>query len=125
MRQRLIEERERLGGIRNELQASRRESQEDSLQELASYDQHQADVGTETFDREKDLSILQEVEGELVDVEHALRRLDEGTYGTCEACGKTIGDDRLEVLPAARFCLQDQAEAERESRASTSSGAAE
>lgn len=125
MRQRLIEERERLGGIRNELQASRRESQEDSLQELASYDQHQADVGTETFDREKDLSILQEVEGELVDVEHALRRLDEGTYGTCEACGKTIGDDRLEVLPAARFCLRDQAEAERESRASTSSGAAE
>ncbi len=125
MRQRLIEERERLGGIRNDLEASRRESQEDSLQELASYDQHQADVGTETFDREKDLSILQEVEGELVDVEHALRRLDEGTYGTCEACGKPISDDRLEVLPAARFCLRDQAEAERESRAPTSSGAAE
>ncbi len=122
MRHRLTEERERLSGIRTDLEASRRESQEDGLQELSSYDQHQADVGTETFEREKDLSILQEVEGELADIEHALQRLDDGTYGTCEACGKLIGDDRLEALPAARFCLEDQAAAERESRSATASG---
>lgn len=122
MRHRLTEERERLSGIRTDLEASRRESQEDGLQELSSYDQHQADVGTETFEREKDLSILQEVEGELADIEHALQRLDDGTYGTCEACGKPIGDDRLEALPAARFCLEDQAAAERESRSATASG---
>ncbi|MBW3556632.1 MAG: TraR/DksA C4-type zinc finger protein [Actinobacteria bacterium] len=125
MRQRLTEERERLDGIRNELDGLRRESQEDGLQELSSYDQHQADVGTETFDREKDLSILQEVEGELADIEHALQRLDDGTYGTCEACGKPISDDRLEALPATRFCLEDQAQAERESRTASSSGAEE
>lgn len=123
MRQRLAEERERLSGIRSDLEASRRESQEDGLQELSSYDQHQADVGTETFERERDLSILQEVEGELADIEHALQRLDDGTYGTCEACGKPIGDDRLDALPAARFCLEDQAAAERESRSATASGA--
>ncbi len=122
MRQRLTEERDRLSTIRNDLEASRLESQEDGLQELSSYDQHQADVGTETFEREKDLSILQEVEGELADIEHALQRLDDGTYGTCEACGKPIGDDRLEAIPAARFCLEDQAEAERESRSATASG---
>ena len=123
MRQRLSEERERLSAIRSDLEASRLESQEDGLQELSSYDQHQADVGTETFEREKDLSILQEVEGELADIEHALERLDDGTYGTCEACGKLIGDDRLEAIPAARFCLEDQAAAERESRSATASGA--
>jgi RNA polymerase-binding transcription factor DksA len=73
-------------------------------------------MGTETFEREKDLSILEQVEAELADVEHALRRLDEGTYGTCEIDGKPIPEDRLEAMPAARLCLEHQAEAEREVR---------
>ncbi len=92
------------------------ESEEDSLGELSSVDQHQADVGTETFNRERDLSILERVQAELADVEHALTRLDEGTYGTCEACGRPIDEGRLEAVPAARFCLEDQATAEREAR---------
>ena len=98
------------------------ESEQEAISELSGYDQHQADVGSETFEREKDLSILERVEGELDDVEHALRRLEEGTYGTCEACGRTIGDARLEVQPAARFCVDDQARAEQEAR--TAGGAA-
>src|SRR5207302_7064081 len=93
-----------------------RETEDESLSELSSLDQHPADVGTETFNRERDLSILESVEAELADVEHALRRLDDGTYGTCEACGKPIGDERLEAQPAARFCLADQSAAEREAR---------
>lgn len=110
----LEEERARLQGIRDGLETT--ESEEESLSELSSLDQHQADIGTETFDREKDISILEQVEAELGDVEHALRRLDDGTYGTCEACGKPIGDERLEALPAARFCVEDQAGAERDMR---------
>ncbi|HVF32240.1 MAG TPA: TraR/DksA C4-type zinc finger protein [Acidimicrobiales bacterium] len=112
----LAQEQERLQGIRDELDTMRDESQQDSLEELSSYDQHQADVATETFEREKDLSILDNIEGELADVEHALQRLDDGTYGTCEACGKPIDDDRLEAVPAARFCVADQAQAEHEVR---------
>ena len=117
-RARLSEERARLQGLHDDFVESglTSDSEEDSLAELSSLDQHQADVGTETFDRERDLSILERVEAELADVEHALRRLDEGTYGTCEACGKPIDDDRLEAMPAARFCLDDQATAEREAR---------
>ena len=115
-RARLDEERQRLEGIRQELEGVRGEDQSESTQELSSYDQHQADVATETFDREKDLSILDNIEGELADIEHALQRLDEGTYGTCEACGKPIGDERLEAMPATRYCLDDQALAEREQR---------
>ena len=125
-RDRLEEERIRLAGLREGFEADglTSESEEESLGELSSQDQHQADVGTETFNRERDLSILEQVEGELADVEHALRRLDEGTYGFCEACGKPIAEARLEAVPAARFCLADQAvaERERESRPATPAG---
>jgi RNA polymerase-binding protein DksA len=113
-RELLAEERGRLQSIKTDLDEIRNDAQFEALQELSSNNQHQADVGTETFDREKDLSILDEVEGELADIEHALHRLDEGTYGICEACGKPIPDERLEAMPAARFCLEDQAKAERE-----------
>ncbi len=48
--------------------------------------------------------ILDQVEAELADVEHALRGLDDGTYGVCEACGQAIGPERLASAPAARLC---------------------
>ena len=117
-RQRLADERVRLTDVRSTFDAEHLndQSESESVGEISSYDQHQADMGTETFEREKDLSILEQVEAELADVEHALRRLDEGTYGTCEVCGKPIPDDRLEAMPAARLCLAHQAEAEREVR---------
>lgn len=51
-----------------------------------------------------DASSLEQVEAELADVEQALRRLDEGSYGTCEVCGGPITDARLEAHPAARVC---------------------
>jgi RNA polymerase-binding transcription factor DksA len=110
-------ERTRLEEVREGLDGLGDESERENLSELSGADQHQADVGTETFDREKDLSILEQVEAELADVARALERLNDGTYGTCEACGEPIGDERLEALPAARFCLKDQALAEREVRA--------
>jgi RNA polymerase-binding transcription factor DksA len=117
-RQRLEEERDRLTGVRATFddEGLTEQSENDAVGELSSYDQHQADLGTETFEREKDLSILEQVEAELADVERALQRLDDGTYGTCEVCGKTIPDERLEALPATRLCLEHQAEAEREVR---------
>src|SRR5438067_2617864 len=92
-RRRLDDERARLEGVRETFSADNldTESEQDNLAELSAYDQHQADVGTETFEREKDLSILERVESELNDVEHALSRLDDGTYGTCEVCGRPIG----------------------------------
>lgn len=115
-RARLADEQQRLEGIRQELDGVRAEDQSESTNEHSSADQHPADVASETFDREKDLTILDSIEGELADVEHALQRLDEGTYGTCEACGKPIDDERLEAMPATRYCLADQALAEREQR---------
>lgn len=120
-RERLTAERDRLLALKDEVDDVSDETEDESLGELSHYDQHQADVGTETFNRERDLSILGEIEGELADVEHALQRIDNGTYGTCEACGKPITDERLEAMPAARFCVDDQAVAEREARATATS----
>ena len=88
------------------------ESEDESVGQLSHLDQHPADQASETFEREKDFSILEQVEAELADVERALKRLDDGTYGTCEACGTAIADERLEAMPATRFCVQHQQQAE-------------
>jgi DnaK suppressor protein len=113
-RRRLDAERARLVDIKDNFDEEHLtdETEDESLSELSGMDQHQADVGTETFEREKDMSILEQVDAELADVEHALRRLDDGTYGTCEFDGKPIPEERLEAMPAARFCVEHQAEAE-------------
>jgi RNA polymerase-binding transcription factor DksA len=110
----LDEERARLEQVRGGFDAEHLhdQSEDDSRSELSHMAMHQADVGSDTFEREKDFSILEQVEAELADVERALHRLDDGTYGTCDACRAPIGDDRLAAQPAARFCLSHQAEAE-------------
>lgn len=115
-RRRLEAERDRLTAVNSDFDVENltEESEDENLSELSAVDQHQADVGTETFEREKDLSILEQVDAELADVEYALKRLDDGTYGTCEVDGKPIPEERLEAMPAARLCLEHQAEAERE-----------
>ena len=115
-RQRLVAERARLTEVKENFDDEHisDEPENESVGELSAIDQHQADVGTETFEREKDLSILEQLDAELADVEHALKRLDEGTYGTCEYDGKPSPEERLEAMPAARFCLEHQVQAERE-----------
>jgi DnaK suppressor protein len=112
-RQRLLGEQSRLQQIRRSLMDETADQPErDALSELSLVDQHPAEIGTETFEREKDLSILEQVDGQLRDVDRAMTRLDDGTYGTCEACGRPIDSARLEARPATRFCLDDQMAAE-------------
>jgi RNA polymerase-binding transcription factor DksA len=110
----LDEEQTRLASLRAGFDAEHLhdESSDEALGELSHLAQHQADVASETFEREKDFSILEQVEAELADVERALRRLDDGTYGACEACGQPIGDERLTAQPATRFCVAHQEAAE-------------
>jgi len=75
---------------------------------------HLADAGSELFERSRDLSIVEDLDAQLADIEHAVARLANGSYGSCEACGKPIESARLMARPATRFCLEDQREAERE-----------
>jgi RNA polymerase-binding protein DksA len=118
IRGRLQEERGRLEQLRDGL---REDSQAgpggEGVSELSSVDQHPADIGTEEFEREKDLSILEQIEEELAAVDNAFARLESGEYGRCEVCGKPIGDERLEARPTANRCIEHQELLERESRA--------
>ena len=111
----LEEERSRLERVLAGLQADELTTADAaSIAEQSSYDQHPADIGTEVFEHEKNQSLLEQVEAELGEIDEALRRLEAGRYGVCQACGRPIPDERLEALPAARFCVEDQARAERD-----------
>src|SRR4051812_42084491 len=73
----------------------------DPSDELADYDQHPADEGTETFEQERDEGIADQLRDELAAIERAEHRLDEGTYGVSVVSGRPIPDARLEVIPWA------------------------
>ena len=81
---------------------------EGTREELADYDQHPGDVGTETFTQE-----LEETTGMILDeeeqrVKDARRALDDGRYGLCVDCGSEIPAERLEAMPESIRCVDDQ-----------------
>ena len=80
--------------------------------ERSGYGDHQADDATEVFEREKELGLEQTLQAHLKQVEHALRRIDDGSYGQCERCGKPIAKARLEAMPEATLCIDCKAEQE-------------
>jgi DnaK suppressor protein len=108
-RQLIGTERERLVGLIRDRETETgigSESETAAISELAANDQHQGDIGTETFEREKDFSLLEQLESEISDLDAALRKIDEGTYGRCEVCGKEIDSERLEAMPGTRTCRE-------------------
>jgi DnaK suppressor protein len=78
-----------------------RDAKEDDL----SYDDNFADSGQVAAERGENKVLYDQLRRDLDDIERALARMDEGTYGTCEVCGAEIGTDRLEVMPHTRFCI--------------------
>jgi RNA polymerase-binding transcription factor DksA len=101
-RDRLQHEQTRVEGLISELRTELGTSENEGTSELADYDQHPADTASETFEREKDLSILEQLEAELAELQAALERVDAGTYGTDEVTGEPIDPARLDALPTAR-----------------------
>jgi YteA family regulatory protein len=82
------------------------EQMSDSFHELSMYDNHPADVGSELFEREKELALYSLDRETLKEIDQALQRIDEGTYGLCTVCGKPIPEERLEALPQAMTCKE-------------------
>lgn len=114
-RQRLLEERERVVGALENLHAENPNSLEDETGELvnSSIDNHMADTATETFERELADTLEDNSEAVLARIDGALERIEAGTYGTCQRCGKPIAEERLDALPYAEFCIDCQRLAER------------
>lgn len=77
----------------------------DDTGELSSYDNHPADLGTETFERERDAVIDDRFAERREEIERALSKMEDGTYGLCEISGEPIGYERLEALPATRYAI--------------------
>ena len=86
---------------------------DDSELSSAAGDQHLADHASEMFDREVDESLEENAEGILQDIDSALRRIEEGTYGTCIRCGNPIPEERLAAVPYAVLCVTCKREEER------------
>ena len=87
-------------------------SQDELFAEHTGRDQHPADSGTETFEIEAARSLSASFAWELIEVDAALARLEAGTYGRCERCGTLIDPERLDVVPATRLCVVDEAATE-------------
>lgn len=86
------------------------ESIRDNTSELSSYDNHPGDLGTETFEAEKNFSFRTNDKFVIAEVNEALRKIDNGTYGLCENCGKEIAEERLDIIPYARLCISCEEE---------------
>ena len=82
--------------------------------ELSGYSLHMADAGTDNFDREFALSLVSNEQEALYEIEEALKRLEQSTYGLCANCEKPIRKERLQAVPFARLCVQCQSGVEKE-----------
>jgi YteA family regulatory protein len=82
------------------------ESLRDQTGELSAYDNHPADLGSEMFERSKDIALNESRERHFTDVKEALQRMDNGRYGLCDTCGQPIPYDRLEAVPTTLYCKE-------------------
>jgi RNA polymerase-binding transcription factor DksA len=100
----------------------KRSSKEDSG-DLSSYGQHMADAGTDTFDRDFALSLVSSEQEALTEIEAAIKRIHDGTYGICEVTAKPIAKERLLAVPFTRYSAEAQKDIERNRmRTRTSAG---
>ena len=109
-KQRLEQELARLTDAVSFLERDNAGSIEDELGEVSGggVDNHMADTATATFDRELEDGLEEGAQQTIVDVKAALARIEDGSFGTCEVCGKPIGAARLAAIPWARLCIDDQ-----------------
>jgi RNA polymerase-binding protein DksA len=109
-RKRLEDEKARLLHAVGFLERENPGSISDELGELAEggTDNHLADTATAMYDRELDEGLEEGARATLVEIDAALKRIEDGTYGICEVCGKPIGAERLAAIPWTRLCIDDQ-----------------
>jgi DnaK suppressor protein len=95
-----------LSNLRGELEVERARLQAQVVSLTgADYDENFADSGQVAAEQGENRALLGQLRDQLVEIERALHKLDEGTYGLCERCSGPIGEARLEAMPAARYCI--------------------
>lgn len=115
-------QREKLLALKDTLLDSMNGVAKDSLRsraegsEASAFGMHQADAGSDAYDRDFALSLLSQEQDSLYEIDEALKRIENGTYGVCEMSGKLIPHARLEALPFTRYTVECQAELEKRNR---------
>lgn len=108
-RKRLLQEKDR---IHAEIELLEKEISYSDTQtgqsELADYDNHPADAGTDTFEKEKDLAVRDNFREILGKIDEAMGKIERGTYGECDRCGREISKGRLDAIPYAIYCVECQ-----------------
>ena len=106
-RERLVNLRSRLrGDVTAMADAALKKTRSESSGDLSSMPIHMADIGSDNFEQEFTLSLMQNEEDTLGAIETALERIEEGSYGTCEECEGVISKLRLEAIPYASMCIR-------------------
>jgi len=109
-------QRQRLLELKDTLLDAMRGVARDNLHagsETSAFGMHQADAGSDAYDRDFALSMLSKEQSSLYEIDEALKRIDDGSYGVCDLCEKPIKHDRLEALPFTRYTVDCQAELEK------------
>jgi len=107
LRRRLLDEQAELQDQLTTIEENSFANSQSDISGEVSFDEENADAGTFTFERERDLSIENNVRDLLGKIDRALTRMDEGTYGICARCGKPIEKARLKALPYVDLCIKD------------------
>ncbi len=109
----LLAERKDLESQYKELEESSFGANQSELTGEMGFDEEYADAGTATFERERDLSLVNNLRDLMERIDKALGRIEDGTYGLCDRCGKPIEKLRLKALPYANLCIKDKQAEER------------
>jgi len=109
----LLAERKDLEAQYKELEESSFGTNQSELTGEMGFDEEYADAGTATFERERDLSLVNNLRDLMERIDKALGKIEDGTYGLCDRCGKPIEKLRLKALPYANLCIKDKQAEER------------
>ena len=109
----LLEEKERLGAALEYLHTENPGADEEDVIEVSSLEEHLAEVGSVTLDREIDYSLEDGVREGLAAIAGALERIEQGSFGNCTSCGRPITAERLSALPWAGLCIDCKRREER------------
>ncbi len=110
----LLEKREELMSDVNHItEDTRRASQKEASGDLSSYSLHMADVASDNYDREFSLNVASGERNTLLDIDEALKRIKDKTYGKCISCGENIAKKRLLAVPHAKLCMSCKSKEEK------------
>ena len=113
LKEKLLAERKDLQSQLDELEEDSFGSNQSDISGEMGFDEEYADAGTNTFEREKDLSLVNNLRDLMDRIDKALAKMADGTYGLCDRCGKPIEKLRLKALPYANLCIKDKQAEER------------